>query len=97
MRFVGHSDIADRLLATTGAALAGVGIGALFADRIGSLGLVVLATGLIAHGVGMVRHRQAQDSTGYRQASWEIAAYWICWVLIAALIFYVASDALGTW
>lgn len=97
MPLIDRADSAARLLATTGAALAGAGIGALFAGMIGSLAVAVLATGVIAHVIGMVGHRRAQESAGYRYAPWEIVAYWLCWVLIVALVLYLMGNALGTW
>ena len=83
------------LLSTTGAAVAGAGLGALFGETLQPIAVLVLAVGIAAHLVGMVRSRGIQRRAGYRYTRWEIAAYWLCWALILMLLALVAALLAG--
>ena len=78
------------LLSVTGAAVAGIGAGALLGDALRPIAAAMLIVGIAAHLVGMIGNRRAQSSTGYQFKWWEAAAYWLCWALIAAIIVYLA-------
>jgi hypothetical protein len=80
---------AAMLLSTTGAAIAGAGFGLLFSRLLQPYGAAILVVGIIAHLVGMVSKRRAQQSQGYVRARWENAAYWLCWGLILLLLGYI--------
>jgi hypothetical protein len=72
------------LLATTGAAIAGLGAGALAARQLEPLAVALLVAGGGAHAVGMsARHRlerlDAPLPAAYR------ALYWACWLGILAV------------
>ncbi len=82
---------AAMLLSTTGAALGGVGVGVLLSDFLGGLGIAILLIGLLAHGVGMLGRRRAQRAQGHDYSRAELGAYWLCWVLIAIVLVYVAA------
>lgn len=88
---------AARLLSTTGATIAGVGFGVVFAEALTAVGTAALVVGLAAHGVGMIASREAPAPAGQSRARWETIAYWLCWLLIAGLIGYLAGDAVGVW
>lgn len=92
----GRQQNAAMLLSTTGAAVAGAGFGILFGERLLPYGAAILAVGLFAHLVGMISNRRSQQSEGYVRATWEIVAYWLCWVLIVALLGYIAIELIGT-
>ena len=92
----GRQQNAAMLLSTTGAAIAGVGFGILFGERLLSYGAAILAVGLVAHLVGMISNRRSQEAVGYVQATWETVAYWLCWALIVALVGYIAIEVIVT-
>jgi hypothetical protein len=81
---------ASLLLSTTGAAVAGIGLGALLGDALRPEAVAILVMGIFAHLVGMIGNRRAQLSTGYHFRWWEVGAYWLCWALIAAFGAYMA-------
>lgn len=82
---------AAMLLSTTGAAFGGVGVGVLLSDFLSDLGIAILFIGLLAHGVGMLGRRRAQRAQGHDYSLAELGAYWLCWVLIAIVLAYVAA------
>ena len=70
-------------LSTVGAGMAGIGLGALFADAFAPVAAALLGIGLAAHLGGIVaKHRVDADR---RPAWWETGLYWGCWALIAIL------------
>ena len=75
-------------LSAVGAALAGAGIGALLGSELRPLAWWILAIGILAHLVGMVGVRRVLASSGYQPPAWSVAAYWLCWAAIAAIIGY---------
>lgn len=81
---------ASHLLSTVGAAIAGVGLGALLAASIVEIAVPILVVGLVAHLVGMLGNRRFQVASGYRPAAWEQLIYWTCWAAIAALLVWTA-------
>ena len=81
---------AAMLLSTTGAAIAGAGLGLLFSGLLQSYGGMILIVGIVAHLGGMIIRRRAEASRDYARAGWEIASYWVCWVLIILLLGYIA-------
>lgn len=87
---------ASLLLSTTGAAVAGIGLGALLGQMLRPIAVAVLVVGILAHLVGMFGNRRAQLSTGYRFRWWEVGAYWLCWALIAAVGIYLAMSLTGS-
>ena len=86
---------ASLLLSTTGAAVAGIGLGALLGEAMRPVAVVVLVVGALAHLVGMIGNRRAQLSTGYHFSWWEVGAYWLCWALIAAFGVYLVMSLTG--
>ena len=86
---------ASLLLSTTGAAVAGIGLGALLGEALRQIALAALVVGVLAHLVGMIGNRRAQLSSGYHFSWWEAGAYWLCWALIAALSVYLVMGLLG--
>lgn len=78
------------LLSTTGAAVAGIGLGTLLGQMLQPMAVAILVVGTLAHLIGMFGNRRAQLSTGYRFRWWEVGAYWLCWALIGALGVYLA-------
>ena len=68
-----------------GAVVLGIGLGALFGERLGGLSFPVLIIGMVAHGWGMFdKHRQERQALA-PDAWWEPVVYWICWGLLTVL------------
>jgi drug/metabolite transporter (DMT)-like permease len=86
---------AAQLLSTTGAAVAGIGVGALFGEILQPFAVAILVVGLVAHVAGMIGSRRAQRAEGYRRSPLELAFYWLCWALIAILAVYILVQALA--
>ena len=51
------------------------------------MGLFSVFLGALAHGVGMYRKHRREDAT---RAAWEIVLYWICWIVLFALLVALA-------
>lgn len=83
---------ASLLLSTTGAAVAGIGLGALLGPILRPMALTILVVGILAHLIGMFGNRRVQLSTGYSFRWWEVAAYWLCWALIGLLGVYLVMN-----
>jgi len=68
-----------------GAVALGIGLGALAAGFIGSLGLPLLLVGAAVHAWGMYDKHRLERQAGGPDAWWEPVAYWTCWGLLALL------------
>lgn len=86
---------ASLLLSTTGAAVAGIGLGALLGEALRPIAVAALVVGVLAHLVGMIGNRRAQLSSGYHFSWCEVGAYWLCWALIAAFSVYLVMSLAG--
>lgn len=70
-------------LSTVGAGVAGIGLGALFAESLATAGAALVGVGLAAHLGGTVaKHRLDAERP---PAWWESGLHWGCWALIAVL------------
>ncbi len=77
--------IAD-LTSGVGAVVLGLGLGALWSERLMPAAGLIAAVGLVMHGFGMWdKHRREPDVTA-RDGRWTWAMYWGCWVLLAAVV-----------
>lgn len=79
-----------RSLSTVGAAVAGLGLGALIAPTLSEVAGVALLVGVLVHLCGMVGLRRKLFAAGYCPPPWQRFAYWLCWGMIAAVVVYVA-------
>ena len=77
------------LLAGLGAVVLGVGIGALQALHLQRYAIAFLLSGIVIHGFGMFDKRRLEKNAGAAQPWWSELLYWICWLLLAALMLYV--------
>lgn len=69
-----------------GALVLGVGLGALFPQWFASsAGFIVLA-GVVAHAFGMWDKHRLEAQAHAESGPWVVALYWICWVLLAAVV-----------
>lgn len=86
-----HNDIKRlELLGGLGAGVLGAGIALLFADWLAPFAIPALIAGALTHGWAMYAKNRAERRSGVRQPAWEIAAYWICRLLLAVLFLLVA-------
>ena len=91
-----HSEVSRQkraeLASSAGAGVLGVGLGALFAQWAAPFAVALLFLGVLLHGWGMVeRHRLEAGST---LPSWSKGLYWVCWVLLAILMIWIAFNSL---
>jgi hypothetical protein len=74
------------LLSTMGAGVLGAGIALLLARWVGTAGLPLLIVGVAMHSFGMYQKRKLEDQGKPVRPRWENALYWICWMLLAAVL-----------
>ena len=79
-------------LSSIGAAVAGLGVGILFARQLAPLAWPALAVGMIVHLYGMIGGMRVRGRHGYRPGSLETAGYWACWAIVAGLLVYTAIE-----
>lgn len=77
------------LTSSLGAGILGLGIGILAGKYLDGTGLPVLILGLVLHAWGMTDKHRLEASTGVPDVWWSTVLYWICWVLLGALVAYV--------
>jgi hypothetical protein len=73
-------------LSAVGAALAGVGVGALLWRSLLPLAWLIVGVGIISHLVGMVGVRRLLAYEGYNPPRWQRVAYWLCWIIISVVV-----------
>ena len=73
-------------LSVVGAAVAGVGVGALLGEGVKLVAWWIFAVGLLAHLVGMVGIRSFLQAGSYVYPAWQNAAYWLCWAGIGLVV-----------
>jgi hypothetical protein len=88
---IDHQANKARLLSAVGALVTGIGAAMLLPRTAQAIGALVLLAGIMAHTVGMFGARRSERAAGYQPAPWETAAYWLCSVLIAAVLAAVGS------
>ena len=79
-------------LSAVGAAVAGFGVGVLFADRVPALAWPAVVGGVVVHLFGMVGTMRQRSVEGYRPARLERFGYWACWLIIGALLAYAIAE-----
>ena len=83
------------LLGGLGGAVLGGGVALLFAEWLRPFAVPALLTGVVAHAWAMYqKHRIERADSGTTPPAWETAAYWGCWLLLAALGLYIGFRAL---
>lgn len=79
-------------LSAVGAALAGLGVGVIFADRLTAVAWPAVAAGVVVHLYGMIGAMKARSHQGYRPSPVETAGYWSCWAIIFGLVVYAVVE-----
>jgi hypothetical protein len=78
------------LTSGVGALVLGIGIGALFATALRSTAVALTLTGLALHSFGMWDKRRLEAQAVSAAPAWVRVTYWICWMMLAALILAIA-------
>lgn len=78
------------LLGGVGAGILGAGAALLFARWLLPYAVPVLIVGMVTHGWAMFAKGRLERKVHEVQPWWAAAAEWTCWIMIAALIFYIA-------
>ena len=79
-------------LSAIGAAIAGLGVGVIFAEPLGSIAWPAAAAGIAIHLFGMVGTMRLQSAESYVPSPIERIGYWLCWAIIAALLAYAGLE-----
>lgn len=78
------------LLGGVGAGILGAGAALLFARWLLPYAVPVLMVGLVTHGWAMFAKGRLERQAQAVQPWWAVAAEWVCWIMIATLVVYVA-------
>ncbi len=81
------------LLGSLGAGFLGAGFALLFADALRGVAVPALLVGMAVHGGSMVAKGMAERAAGMVRPLWCLVMEWICWLLMAGLLAYVAWRA----
>lgn len=74
-----------------GALALGIGLGVTFGGVLRGSGTALLVAGGVTHALGMWdRHRLERDQ-GRMAPRWVSGLYWLCWLLLAALLAYLLA------
>lgn len=82
------------LLSTLGAGALGAGLALLFDEALAPYKLAILVAGLLAHAIGMFRKHRLETRSGIARSRWVEALYWLCWVVLAGLLFFILARQL---
>lgn len=69
-----------------GAAILGAGIGVILSTWLDPIKVGLVVIGLLLHAWGMYDKHQMEKEQSAATPRWSTALYWICWLLLAALI-----------
>jgi hypothetical protein len=78
------------LLGGVGAGILGAGVALLFARWVLPYAVPVLVVGMVTHGWAMFAKMRLERKMQEVQPWWATASEWVCWIMIAALVFYIA-------
>lgn len=78
------------LLGGVGAGILGAGVALLFARWVLPYAVPMLVVGMVTHGWAMFTKVRLEREAHEVQPRWATASEWACWIMIAALIFYIA-------
>lgn len=84
----------ETTLSAFGAGFVGLGVGLVLGVRSPTYGWPILLVGVAAHALGMVFLHRRRRGRGDQQPAWLEYAYWLCWVVLVAVIGLVAWLAL---
>jgi hypothetical protein len=79
-------------LSAAGAAVAGFGVGVLFAGALAPLAWPAVIVGVVSHLIGMLGTMRLHSAQGYKPSAIEKIGYWLCWAIIAALLVYASVE-----
>jgi hypothetical protein len=85
-----RSEYALNLLSVTGAAVAGLGLGAVFHNFLQPVAILLALAGLASHAIGMWGRSQLASEN---PPLWQSVAYWSCWAVLALLAGYLLLSA----
>jgi hypothetical protein len=75
-----------QLTSGVGALVLGVGLGALFPRWFGPAAGAITTVVLSLHAFGMWDKHRLEARGQAENASWVVALYWVCWLLLAAVL-----------
>ena len=78
------------LLSSLGAGVLGAGIALLLPNQLAPYAIPILLLGLISHTVGMSQKHGLEQQGEVIRVWWAEALYWLCWLVLAALLVWIA-------
>jgi hypothetical protein len=78
------------LTSGVGALVLGVGLGALFPHWLAPAAGFIALAGVVAHGFGMWDKHRLEAPGQPENPSWVVALYWVCWLLLVAVLAVLA-------
>jgi hypothetical protein len=80
-----HTKLAE-LTSGVGALVLGVGLGSLFPQWFAPAAGLITFVGLCLHAFGMWDKHRLEALGHAHNPSWVVALYWVCWLLLAAVL-----------
>lgn len=77
------------LLGGLGAGILGAGVALVLVRWLQPYALPILMVGIVSHGWAMLAKNRLERQADIARPIWTVAAEWVCWLMIAALIIYV--------
>lgn len=78
------------LVSSLGAGILGAGVALLFANALQPFAVPALLVGMVVHGGAMVAMMRTERMPAEMKPRWVVATEWTCWLLMLALLAYVA-------
>ena len=81
------------LTSGVGALVLGIGLGTLLAGWLQAAAVPTTLIGLGMHGFGMWDKHRLEARAGLPPIGWVTGLYWVCWVLLAAVLGWLVARA----
>jgi hypothetical protein len=78
------------ILSLTGAGVLGAGLALLLPKVLESYAVPMVVTGIVMHAWGMYQKHRMENAKGNTRIWWVEAMYWSCWLILAALLLFIA-------
>ena len=78
------------LTSGVGALVLGIGLGALFAMWVAPAAVLITVAGIGLHAFGMWDKHRSEASSHVETGGWVLALYWLCWLLLAGIVVFLA-------
>lgn len=83
------------IVGALGAAVLGAGVALVFKDWLFPFDVPAVLIGIAVHGGAMFAKNRLEMQSNVIQPMWERVAYWVCWVMLLALVGYIAFQLIA--